>query len=224
MTKKDVSHILYHLILRRCGLTDYNIRKQQHTDLGAHFVASFFEQSDSETPTDHFHCLIRLPLCKKTYEDHYRERYEERNLQVLKQIKPATLDPTHLENTLLYISKDGHRVDDDKSINWTDYQSKRQLPVKDKKNKPTFNEFLCSEFSKELKINPDLYVHHNNTYGLGEQYYYERNVLKFIKNYFTSKYNDFDEMIIIRKFHLLNNMFSLGCVDVVDLAINKLFR
>jgi len=192
--------------------------------LGAHFVASFFEQSDSETPTDHFHCLVRLPLCKKTYEDYFRKRYEDRNLQVLKQIKPTTLDPTHLENTLLYISKDGHRVDDDKSINWSDYQSKRKLPEKDKKNKLTFNEFLCSEFSKELKTNPDLYVHHNNTYGLGEQYYYERNVLKFIKTYFTSKYKDFDEMIIIRKFHLLNNMFSLGCVDVVDLAINKLFR
>ena len=219
-----VSHIFYHLILRRCSRDDYNLRKKQHTDLGCHFVASFFEQSDSETPTDHFHCLIRLPCCKKTYEDRFRAKYSERNLQVIKQIKPPTLDPTHLENTLLYISKDGQKVDDDSSIKWTDYSSKRKLPEKEKKNKPSFNEFICDEFNKELKLNPQLYVHSNDTYGLGDPYYSERNVLTFIKKYFTSKYKDFDEMIIIRKFHLLNNMFSLGCVDVVDLALNKLFR
>jgi len=220
----DVSHILYHLILRQCSLDNYPNRQKQHTDLGAHFVASFFEQADSETKTLHFHCIVRLPLCKKTYEDTFRKNYEERNLQVIKQIKPLTLDPTHLENTLLYVSKDGHKVVDDGSINWNDYMRKRQAPKTSSKSKPTFNEFLVDEFAKELAANGDLYKPAKSNYPEYEPNLVERLTLRWLKKYFTGKYKDFDETILIRKYHFLNSMFSLGGIDVLDIAINKLTR
>lgn len=217
----DVSHIQYHLILRQCSRTQYAERSRQHTDLGAYFVASFFEQSDSETPTDHFHCLVRLPACKKTYEDRFRKKYSERNLQVLKQIKPFVLDPTHLENTLLYISKDGQLVHDDLSIDWMKYSQKRALPPKSAKSKPNFNEFLAEEFSVELKNSPQLYY---KRFSDGDPTFIERNTIKFIRKYLSGKYRDFDEMILIKKYHLLNHMFSLEGVDVVDLALSRLFK
>jgi len=217
-------HILYHLILRQCSLEDYNARSTQHTDLGALFVASFFEQADSETKSLHFHCIIKLPCCKKTYEDRFRAKYTERNLQVIKQIKPLTLDPTHLENTLLYVAKDGHKVADDGSINWVDYMRKRQAPKKSSSSKPTFNEFLVDEFKKELDENAELYQPIKPNYPEYEPYLVESRTIRWLKKYFTGKYRDFDEQILIRKYHFLNSMFSLGGIDVVDLAINKLTR
>jgi len=224
MTSEGPSHILYHLILRQCSLEDYPIRSKQHTDLGAFFVASFFEEADSETKSKHFHCIVRLPYCKKTYEDHFRKKYEERNLQVIKQIKPPTLDPTHLQNTLLYVAKDGHKVADDGSINWDDYMRKRQAPKKSSKSKPTFNEYLVEEFKKELDENPDLYKPVKSNYPEYEPDLVERRTLRWLKKYFTGQYRDFDEIILIRKYHFLNSMFSLGGIDVVDLAIQKLNR
>lgn len=220
----EVSHILYHLILRQCSLEDYNNRQKQHTDLGAHFVASFFEQADSETKTLHFHCIVRLPCCKKTYEDKFRKMYEERNLQVIKQIKPPTLDPTHLENTLLYVSKDGHKVVDDGSIKWDDYIRRRQPPKKSSKSKPTFNEYLVDEFTKELADNGDYYKPVYPNYPEYEPNLVERKTLHWLRQYCTGKYKDFDETILIRKYHFLNSMFRLGGIDVVDIAINKLTR
>jgi len=220
----EVSHILYHLILRQCSLEDYNNRQKQHTDLGAHFVASFFEQADSETKTLHFHCIVRLPCCKKTYEDKFRKQYEERNLQVIKQIKPPTLDPTHLENTLLYVSKDGYKVVDDGSIKWDDYMRRRQAPKKSSKSKPTFNEYLVDEFAKELADNGDFYKPIKSNYPEYEPNLVETRTLRWLKKYHTGKYRDFDETILIRKYHFLNSMFSLGGIDVVDIAINKLIR
>lgn len=220
----EVSHILYHLILRQCSLEDYNNRQKQHTDLGAHFVASFFEQADSETKTLHHHCIVRLPCCKKTYEDKFRAKYEERNLQVIKQIKPPSLDPTHLANTLLYVAKDGHKVEDDGTIIWDDYMRKRQAPKQTGKAKPTFNMKLVDEFKKELADNADLYKNDTHTYGNFPSYFLEGNTLRFIRRYFTGEYKDFDETIIIRKYHFLNSMFSLGGIDVVDIALNKLAR
>lgn len=220
----EVSHILYHLILRQCSLEDYINRQKQHTDLGAHFVASFFEQADSETKSLHFHCIVRLPCCKKTYEDKFRAKYEERNLQVIKQIKPPTLDPTHLENTLLYVSKDGHQVVDDGSIEWRDYIRRRQPPKKSSKSKPTFNEFLVEEFAKELAENGDLYQPIKSNYPEYTPNLVETRTLHWLSQYFTGKYKDFDEMVLIRKYHMLNIMFKLGGVNAVDLAITKLTR
>lgn len=217
------THILYHLILRQCSQDDYSQRKKQHTDLGAFFVASFFENSDSETPTPHCHCIIRLPRCKKTYEDHFRKKYEERNLQVIKQIKPPTLDPTHLENTLLYVSKDGCKIEDDGSINWDAYVRRRQIPKKDSKSKPTFNEYLVDEFKKELETNPHMY--RKPTFSPDyEPRFVETQTLRWIKTYFTGKYKDFDEMILLRKYHFLNSMFGLGGIDSVELALARLER
>lgn len=225
MASVDITHILYHLILRQCSKDDYAIRRKQHTDIGGHFVASFFEQADSETKSLHFHCIIRLPCCKKTYEDRFRKKYEERNQQVIKQIKPPTLDPTHLTNTLFYVSKDGQIVEDDGTIKWEDYTCKRIAPKKETKAKPTFNEFLVDEFAKELSDSPDIYRNTStNTHNYYEPYLCERSVLHWLRKYFTHKYRDFDELILIRKYHFLNSMFSLGGVDVVDLAINKLFK
>jgi len=232
ITKKTVitdtaclSHIFYHLILRRCSISDYIERKKQHTDLGAYFVASFFELSDSETPMEHFHCLIQLPACKKTYEDRFRRKYDERNLQVIKQIKPITLDPTHLENTLLYIAKDGHQVDNDGSIDWSLYSRKRIEP-KTNKTKANFTELLVEAFSKEMLINPHLYVsqskHKWNAY---EPHSYERNLLTFISKFFTRKPKGFDETIILRNYHLLVSIHNLkDCVNIVDLCVNRLVR
>lgn len=221
---ESCSHILYHVILRQCSLEQYKERSLRHINLGALFVASFFEQSDSETPTPHFHCLVRLPFCKKTYEDKYRAKYEERNLQVIKQIKPITLDPTHLENTLLYIAKDGHLVQDDGSIDWNQYMRRRQVPVKkDTKTKPSFNEFLVQEFQRELDSHPELYKVCSYTYEY-QLFLIEASVLRWLKKYFTGKYKDFDEIILIKKYHFLNSMFSLGGLDVVELALNKLNR
>jgi len=222
---ESCSHIQYHLILRQCSQNDYAQRRKQHADLGAFFVASFFENSDSETPTPHCHCLIRLPCAKITYEKKFRKQYEDRNLQVIKQIKPPTLDPTHLENTLLYISKDGCKIEDDGSIEWAHYMRKRSVPKKEGKSKPTFNEYLVEEFKKELETNPMSYKNDSSTSSpYYEPNFLERNTIRWLKTYFTGKYKDFDEIILIRKYHFLNSMFRLGGLDVVELAINKLLR
>lgn len=218
------SHIYYHLILRQCSMAEYPDRIEEHKAVGCIVVASFFEQADSETHSLHFHCLVRLPCAKKTYEDRFRAKFKTRNLHVIKQIKPPSLDPKHLENTLLYISKDGRKVADDGSIKWEDYLGKRQVPEKSKKSKPTFNEYLVDEFRIELKTNPHLYKSIPVNYPEYEPNLIERSTIHWLKKHFTSKYRDFDELILIRKYHFLNSMFSLGGVDVADLAINKLLK
>lgn len=216
------SHIFYHLILRQCSLEDYPNRIKQHTDLGSHIVAAFSEQADSETKSLHFHCIVRLPQSKKTFEDKFRKTYDDRNLQVIKQIKPPTLDPTHLENTLMYVSKDGHKVADDGTINWDNYMRKRQAP-KVKTEKPTFNMRLVEDFTKELAEHPELY-HNSKNSDFYNPSFIEGNTLRFIRRYFTGAYKDFDETILIRKYHFLNSMFGLGGIDVVDMALSKLLK
>jgi len=226
MTETGITHIYYHLILRRCSLTDYSQREKQHTDLGAHFVASFFERSDSETPTDHFHCLIRLPACKKTYEDRYRRTYEERNLQVIKQIQPITLDPTHLENTLLYIAKDGHQVKDDGTIVWADYIKKRKPTAKETKIKLNKTEALCRAFANEIVEHPELYRRPvlKSKFSC-DSYTYERNVIKFVSKFYSQLPQGFDEIIILRAYHLLVARHDLtDCVNIVDLCIQRLLK
>lgn len=225
MTSEGPSHILYHLILRQCSLDNYPLRSKQHIDLGAHFVASFFEQADSETKSEHFHCIVRLPYTKITYEKHFRKAYEDRNLQVIKQIKPPALDPSHLSNTLFYVAKDGYKVVDDGSIKWVDYINRRQAPKKSSSKAPTFNEYLVDEFKRELQEHGEVYKQTLNSWNPKfEPDLVERRTIKWLKKYFTKKYRDFDEMVLIRKYHFLNSMFNLGGIDVVDLAMARLKR
>ena len=212
------------MIIRQCTLDQYTTRSKQFTNLGLVFVASFFEESDSECPHPHIHSLVHIPCSMKTYQDHFRKAHEERNTYVLKQIKPVELDPTHLENTLLYISKDGQQLYDDLSIEWSRYALKRVAKQKVISKKPTFNEFLVEEFTKEYTLQPHLYKYHYSSLNEDPPRLLERNVLAWVRKYFTGKYKDFDEMILIRKYHFLNAYFHLGGLDVLDLAIEKLFK
>ena len=101
---------------------------------------------------------------------------------------------------------------------------RRVVIKKEGKSKPTFNEYLVEEFQKELSSNP-IYVNDKSfTSPYYEPYLSERQTLHWLKTYFTGKYKDFDELILLKKFHLLNSMFGLGGIDVVELALNKLMR
>lgn len=108
---------------------------------------------------------------------------------------------------------------DDGSIKWVDYINKRQAPKKSSSKAPTFNEYLVDEFKRELQENGELYKSSKFESDL-----VERRTIKWLKKYFTKKYRDFDEMVLIRKYHFLNSMFNLGGIDVVDLAMARLKR
>lgn len=233
--KKDYNHILYHLVIRRCGLEQFTDRKKQLQDLGAFFVASFFEKTDSTDPYEHIHSLVRLDCAHKTFSNKYSKKYKddvdvEKCLYSLSQIKPPTLDPTHLDNVLNYISKDGHKIEDDGSIDWDKYIGQRirnriaqtSTTKSTKKSLKTFTSYLVGEFKKELDDNPDKYKNIFTTSNWGPTI--ERNVMEWIESKFVDGVKIHDDFILIRFYHLLNATFKLGGKNSVDMAMERLFK
>lgn len=233
--KKDYNHILYHLVIRRCSLEQFIDRKKQLQDLGAFFVASFFEKTDTTDPYEHVHSLVRLDCAHKTFSNRYSKKYKddvdvEKCLYSLSQIKPPTLDPTHLDNVLNYISKDGHKIEDDGSIDWDKYIGQRirnriaqiSTTKTTKKSSKTFSSFLVEEFKKELDDNPEKYKNIFTTSNWGPTV--ERNVMEWIVSKFVDKVKIHDDFILLRFYHLLNATFKLGGKNSVDMAMEKLFR
>lgn len=233
---KDYNHILYHLVIRRCSLEQFNTRKIQLQNLGALFVASFFEITDSTDPYEHVHSLVRLNCAHKTFSNRYSKKYKDdadvdKCLYSLSQIKPPTLDPTHLENVLLYISKDGHKIEDDGSIDWNNYVGKRiraridsigQPTKKSSSKAKTFSMYLIEEFKKELDDKPEEYKNIFTTSNWGPSI--ERNVMLWIESKFVDKVKIHDDFILLRFYHLINATFKLGGKNSVDMAMEKLFR
>lgn len=232
--KTDYTHILYHLVIRRCSLEQFPVRKQQLQVIGAFFVASFFEKTDSTDPYEHVHSLVRLDCAHKTFSNKYSKKYKddadvEKCLYSLSQIKPPTLDPTHLDNVLYYISKDAHKIEDDGSIDWDKYVGQRirnhiaQTTTKSsKKTSKTFSAFIVEEFKKELDEHPEKYKNIFTTSNWGPSI--EREVMTWIESKFVDRVKIHDEFILIRFYHLLNATFKLGGKNSVDMAMDKLFR
>lgn len=232
---KDYTHILYHLVIRRCSLEQFPDRKKQLQNLGAFFVASFFEKTDSTDPYEHVHSLVRLDCAHKTFSNRYSKKYKddvdvEKCLYSLSQIKPLTLDPTHLDNVLNYISKDGHKIEDDGSIDWDQYIGKRvrskiskiSTTVSTKKSANTFSMYLVGEFKKELDEHPELYKNLFTSSNWGPTV--ERNIMVWIESKFVDRVKIHDDFILLRFYHLINATFSLGGKNSVDIAMERLFR
>lgn len=233
--KTDYTHIQYHLVIRRCSLEQFPDRKKQLQNLGAFFVASFFEKTDTTDPYEHIHSLVRLDCAHKTFSNRYSKKYKddvdvEKCLYSLSQIKPPTLDPTHLDNVLNYISKDGYKIEDDGSIDWDKYIGQRirnriaqtSTTKTTKKSSKTFTSYLVGEFKKELDDNPDKYKNIFTTSNWGPTV--ERNVMEWIEAKFVDGVKIHDDFILLRFYHLLNATFKLGGKNSVDMAMDKLFR
>lgn len=232
---KDYTHILYHLVIRRCSLAQFPERKQQLQNLGSFFVASFFEKTDSTDPYEHVHSLVRLDCAHKTFSNRYSKKYkddssQDKCLYSLSQIKPPTLDPTHLDNVLYYISKDAYKIEDDGSIDWDKYVGQRirshiaQIPSssKAKKKSSTFSVYLVEEFKKELDEHPEKYKNIFTTSNWGPTI--ERDVMTWIESKMVDRVKIHDDFILLRFYHLLNATFKLGGRNSVDMAMDKLFR